>query len=63
MHAGSADRAVRIVLGFAPLLAGVGRTGPWASWVGPLVMATGVLRCRGAHSIVKVNPCVFVRPH
>jgi hypothetical protein len=61
-NVGSADRAIRIVLGFALLMLAVaGELGNWAGWVGLVVMATGVLRYCGAYSIFKVNTCAMDR--
>ena len=61
-NVGTADRAVRIVLGFALLMLAIaGELGLWAGWVGLIVMATGVLRYCGAYSLFKVDTCAFDR--
>jgi hypothetical protein len=62
VNVGGADRAIRIVLGFALLMLAVaGELGLWAGWVGLVVMATGVLRYCGAYSLLKVNTCAMDR--
>jgi predicted lysophospholipase L1 biosynthesis ABC-type transport system permease subunit len=62
VNVGGADRAIRIVLGFALLMLAVaGELGLWAGWAGLIVMATGVLRYCGAYSLLKVNTCAMDR--
>jgi hypothetical protein len=62
VNVGGADRAIRIVLGFALLMLAVaGELGLWAGWTGLIVMATGVLRYCGAYSLLKVNTCAMDR--
>ena len=57
INVGSADRAVRIIVGILLIaLTLYGQIGPWG-WIGILPILTGVFRICPAYSLLRINTC------
>lgn len=53
---GTADRAIRIVVGIAIIVLGI-VLHSWWGLIGLLPIATGVFRCCGLYSLLGINTC------
>jgi len=57
VNVGTADRAIRIIIGVALIAAAaMGRIGVWG-YIGIVPLATGLLRICPAYSLLGINTC------
>ena len=56
-NVGGIDRAIRIIVGLALIIAAATGTIGWWGWLGVLVLATGVFSFCGLYSLLGVNTC------
>ncbi|WP_416192010.1 DUF2892 domain-containing protein [Neisseria sp. CCUG12390] len=57
-NVGGVDRAIRIILGLALIVAAATGTIGWWGWLGVLPLATGIFSFCGLYSLLGVNTCV-----
>lgn len=56
-NVGGIDRAIRIIVGLALIIAAATGAIGWWGWLGVLVLATGVFSFCGLYSLLGVNTC------
>ena len=56
-NVGGIDRAIRIIVGLALIIAAATGTIGWWGWLGVLVLATGVFSFCGLYALLGVNTC------
>lgn len=56
-NVGGIDRAIRIIVGLALIIAAATGTIGWWGWLGVLVLATGVFSFCGLYTLLGVNTC------
>lgn len=56
-NVGGIDRAIRIILGLALIIAAATGTIGWWGWLGVLVLASGVFSFCGLYALLGVNTC------
>ena len=56
-NVGGIDRAIRIIVGLALIIAAATGTIGWWGWLGVLVLASGVFSFCGLYALLGVNTC------
>ncbi|PJO79177.1 DUF2892 domain-containing protein [Neisseria brasiliensis] len=56
-NVGGIDRAIRIIVGLALIIAAATGTIGWWGWLGVLVLASGVFSFCGLYTLLGVNTC------
>ncbi|WP_373754323.1 YgaP family membrane protein [Neisseria weixii] len=56
-NVGGIDRAIRIILGLALIIAAATGTIGWWGWLGVLVLASGAFSFCGLYALLGVNTC------
>lgn len=62
INVGTADRAMRIIVGLVLIgLAATGTVG-WWGWLGVVLLATGLFRFCPAYTLLGMNTCTLKKP-